>query len=416
MMCQGGWGFFPRRLDPDQLEKISQLTLERYKTALKGFVHFLLDIGFDLHDLSQVDGLAVEYKNCCGLTKSKLDYLVASLEFFYPTLKRGGMDWCKQVASGMASKHRTHHTVPLVSKPARFFGAHMASTGKARMGFGIALQQALGLRPSELLILIPAHIMKPDNNVGKFIFRLGADVGTKVKREQFAVLDSFEYTDLAWLLLLILDATAENERLFPFSYNRYNKTISDIEAHLGLALGATPHSPRAGFASEQAGAGVPVAVIREKGRCWSELSFRMYVDIITAAQVQAMVSLSCFSKGMDFAAVNFVNYFSFEAFVADSGKHAAKGPHQGPADRRVRSEGTCVPHFQSYKDTQQHSQAGAYLPSPVQGDRGKPGSNQPVNNHGGKGSTKLGRLAKGGGKGKTQLVLPKGYHQRLAVV
>ena len=42
--------------------------------------------------------------------------------------------------------------------------------------------------------------MRPENDIGKFIIRLGADVGAKVEREQYAALDSFQHADLAWLL------------------------------------------------------------------------------------------------------------------------------------------------------------------------------------------------------------------------
>ena len=55
------------------------------------------------------------------------------------------------------------------------------------MGFGLALSQAIAFRPSELRRLEPEHVLVPTACVGAFVIRLGADVGTQVKREQFAL-------------------------------------------------------------------------------------------------------------------------------------------------------------------------------------------------------------------------------------
>ena len=49
--------------------------------------------------------------------------------------------------------------------------------------------------------------------------------------------------------------------------------------------GWTPHGPRAGFATELSAMGVPKAEIMDEGRWYSEQSFRIYVDIIGASNI-----------------------------------------------------------------------------------------------------------------------------------
>lgn len=362
------------------------------------FVEFLSTSASNPHELQELDGLAVQYKNANQLSRSQVDYLLASLELFFPSLKHGGLTWLERVSGGMAASHRTKHTVPLPSKPARFFGAHLSSAGKRRMGFGIAFQQALGLRPCELRLLEPEHVMIPDGGVGQFVLRLSAEVNTKVKREQFAILHSAEFPDLAYLLLLLVAATPDSHKLFPFSYNAYNASIAAVEAQLGLQLGVTPHSPRAGFASELAAAGTPVATIKERGRWWSELFFRTYVDVVTAAQVQAMVGLTGFREGLEYAAVNFVKYFSHAAFLAEVSRHAASGIREGPAHQHLRAEGVAVS-WESYQAANCHAKA----KQPLQ-----EGTREPKQQRGARAGGSGSRHAKGQGKGRSSLLLPKG--------
>ena len=57
------------------------------------------------------------------------------------------------------------------------------------MAIHAGLQQASGLRPSEGFKLLGIHVLRPVFAHGKFVFRLDASVGTKVKRGQVAYRD-----------------------------------------------------------------------------------------------------------------------------------------------------------------------------------------------------------------------------------
>ena len=185
--------------------------------------------------------------------------------------------------------------VPLTTDLACIFGAYLASKGKSRVGIAMIVQQATGLRPSELLALQTDHIYVPPDCIQPLTIRLGAVVSTKVKREQFVLLAPCKQP-LATALLRKLHAdTVVGSRLFPSGYSVYNNSFKLCETHYQLNLGMTAHSPRAGFATSQVIAGVPVKEIQAAGRWLCEASFQTYVDVVAAAHIKAQVG----SKALD---------------------------------------------------------------------------------------------------------------------
>ena len=95
---------------------------------------------------------------------------------------------------------------------------------------------------------------------------LGTKKGTKSKRAQFVLVDKTQRR-LALVLRALKRLTPPGLLLFPISYSSYRLLIKAGEEALGLAAGFTPHSPRAGFASDSRAEGWSFEEIRE------ELSF-----------------------------------------------------------------------------------------------------------------------------------------------
>ena len=152
----------------------------------------------------------------------------------------------------------------------------------------MSVQQKLGLRPSEMLSLTTASISLPEHrpgDVGQYtcIFALGQrSGGTKAKREQSVVLRDRRIID--WVRWAV-ELSEPGGRLFPYSYDIYRKLLKRVESHLGLTVGWTPHSARAGFASEAIARGTPFNEVREQGRWRADSSLRTYIDIVSAAQI-----------------------------------------------------------------------------------------------------------------------------------
>lgn len=270
-------------------------TIKKYEKSLEVFTFYLhRQPEWSSFSSEDIDFLAMEFRTEMDLTKSQHITLVAALEFFMPYLK-GKLVLCREALKGRASAEPTRHTVPLTTDLACIFGAYLASKGKSRVGIAMIVQQATGLRPSELLALQTDHIYVPPDCTQPLTIRLGAVVSTKVKREQFVLLAPCKQP-LATALLRKLHAdTVAGSRLFPFGYSVYNNSFKLCETHYQLNLGMTAHSPRAGFATSQVIAGVPVKEIQAAGRWLCEASFQTYVDVVAAAHIKAQVG----SKALD---------------------------------------------------------------------------------------------------------------------
>ena len=137
------------------------------------------------------------------------------------------------------------------------------------------MQQQLGLRPSEVLELEGHDVTPPSRERDTVVVGLGVRTGTKMKRPQAAIARRRErYAfELLWRLQKMRQPT---ERLFPYTYEQYRRLLARTAALLGLeTLGYTPHSCRAGFATDARAAGRDFTEIREAGRWVSDKSLRI---------------------------------------------------------------------------------------------------------------------------------------------
>ena len=82
-------------LDPDISRSVTAKTRSRYQEAIAGFIGFLNKSNLVLHDLNEIDVAVILYKNWECLTRSQLDYLIAALLFFFPPLRKGGLEYTK---------------------------------------------------------------------------------------------------------------------------------------------------------------------------------------------------------------------------------------------------------------------------------------------------------------------------------
>ena len=165
----------------------------------------------------------------------------------------------------------------------------MAARGNLRMGVRLMLQTRTGLRPGELLQLLPEHVLFPEdqgdwNTDTPIIMALGAKVGTKSQRAQVALIRPGE--PLFWgVLRACRDNTPPGHFLFPHTLLAYRREIQSVEKTLGVSMGWGPHSPRAGFATDLKMEGASFEEIREGGRWLSDSSLRIYLDVIGATMV-----------------------------------------------------------------------------------------------------------------------------------
>ncbi len=279
-----------RRMHADLRQRVNEDTLVNYQRAFTAFTDYL-QRRYDvlLASAEDLDQLLMEYRTEAELSRSQHVVLVASTEFFLPHVK-GRLTYSREALKGRASAEPVKHTVPLTFECALLFAAYHASAGRARMGAAVLIQHSTGLRPSELLSLKPEHVHLPLTRTSAITVRLGATYSTKVKREQYILVDPVEQAVAYSLLARLCIITPVQQRLFPFGYSVYNMSFKHAEGHYGLSLGTTAHSGRAGFATHLVMQGVPRKEIQARGRWLSESSFNTYIDVAGASHIAAQVN------------------------------------------------------------------------------------------------------------------------------
>ncbi|CAK0821636.1 unnamed protein product, partial [Prorocentrum cordatum] len=223
----------------------------------------------------------------------------------------------QKTAAGMAS--RTKILIPWVEtlrQPADKISRKLDSTSVEKV------------KPHTLAAYGAAAMKFPN-----WVINLGAKSGTKAKRMQFAIILE-QGGVLENLLHRVVLGTPPEGLLFPYSLVDYRHRLKQFEAALGLDIHWTPHSARAGFASDSVARGVPFQDIKEAGRWLTESSLRIYVDVVTASRVLAQAEQRGIAPLIREAAEKLPNYFPEGIFGEGEGiQHAASGLAQGPGRR-----------------------------------------------------------------------------------
>ena len=281
------------------------------------FMQFICERNLSFSAYEELDDLLVEYKHSQLPTKSEFEAAVAGVEYAIPQAK-ARLPWSHAVLAAWNVVHQPKHTIPMTEGPAVFIGCHMAAKRHARLGAGVIVQEALGLRPSELLGLEHEDVMLPEDRAEQLwmptVLSLGTKHGTKAKRAQTVQLAAPKKVALIrWLK----SGTRPGERLIGYTYENYRRVLSQTCEQQGLQdLGFTPHSPRSGFASDCVAAGLGFSRTRELGRWVSESSLRTYVDITSAAAIQVSFKLQHLNEAVAYCCANMLQFFvGSEAFL-----------------------------------------------------------------------------------------------------
>ena len=111
------------------------------------------------------------------------------------------------------------------------------------------------------------------------------------------------------LLRWLYHVCAAESTLMGCSYDTYRKLLRAAQEQSGLTAGYTPHSPRAGFATESIAEGADFVSVREAGRWLSDTSLRVYLDVVGAASLAASQKAAGREHELVFAAKNFLAFF-----------------------------------------------------------------------------------------------------------
>ena len=171
--------------------------------------------------------------------------------------------------------------------------------------------------PNELLRLRPEDSLFPEEEGASLqnmplLSGFGVRGGTKVKRFQFVRLDKRCWRFVRVLCVLQL-STLEGLLVFPESYSTFRLLLRRVEAQLGLSVGWTPHSGRAGYASDSRAEGVPFEEVREQGRWQSDSSLRRYLDIVGASSIGVSLRAAGLAKALEVLSTRWTEWVDIEA-------------------------------------------------------------------------------------------------------
>ena len=322
---------------------MQETTIKVYRRSIDKLLSFIERAGFQPDGAEEWDDILVEYSYQVGVTISGFRDVVAAFEFVLPQLK-GRLPYTRDRCNVLSTLHETKHTVPAGEEACILVGTTLASLNRPRMGLGMMLQQALGLRPGELLHLTPEDVAASGNESlrNTIVFRLGKDTGTKIKREQCALLRLPRYAELWSLVSIVVELTPSQSPLFPFALPTYAAWLKRAQSFLRTDLALTPHSPRAGFATDALVEGRVPSDIREAGRWQSESSFRIYLDVVGALGVGQQLKLAGFERVIPWLRNNLGLYFNastLDCYGLYGKSTSANKYHRGPGKHSNQTAG-----------------------------------------------------------------------------
>ena len=106
-----------------------------------------------------------------------------------------------------------------------------------------------------------------------------------------------------------------------------------------LKLKITPHSPRAGYASDAYASGDAVANIMDGGRWMSESSFRCDVDVVSTASIMVPLRAKGLVPSVQHAQSNLLSFFASASSFRRNGDGVASALLADASTRQLQGRG-----------------------------------------------------------------------------
>ena len=284
------------QFDPLLLVGLRPRTVQAYQREVRALLLFARARSLPLESFADLERALVALSGEGRASRAQFEKLLAALECAVPACK-GRLPWARARLRAWQRISPPKHTVPMPWRVALAVAYAMAAMGHSRVGALVLLQWACGLRPGEVLGLTRGDLLPPALNhsaPGEGLIVLGARHGTKARRAQSArLLPSESEGSVGLCILRAFVATtpkATQALSAVYSVSVYNRLLRKACQRAGVAEhGFTPHSMRAGWASELRMRGVPFTELKERGRWISDSSLRTYLDAVTTARINLLV-------------------------------------------------------------------------------------------------------------------------------
>jgi hypothetical protein len=275
----------------DLLDGLRPRTKTTYRRAIAEWSSWAGAAASTIHFPWELDASIYDYGKTMSIARSKLQHLITAVERVSPHCK-GRLTLGVALVRCLQETHPIKHTTPMPWTACLCMAWWLAVNGHARVGGLLILQWAGAMRPSEVISLSVDDITVSTlpSSVGSIIIKFAAKLRTKVNRPQFIILRPSHAPIAIHIVKAFLSSTRAGCRLTSLSstaqYGRYMK-----QAMVGLKVPElwTPHSPRAGWASDSILRGIPFTEIREHGRWVSDTALRHYLDVVGTLSVHSQV-------------------------------------------------------------------------------------------------------------------------------
>ena len=303
----------PLRPTPIGLARRQPSTVIAYRRAVLRWVAWMTYWQVAPRDAGEVDDLLLEW-HCQDqtVTRSLFAQAICGVEMAVPWLRRQLHLARQELADWEVVGHTQHH-LPLPKALCLLLSSVLATLGYGRLAAGMIVQQAVWQRPGELLKLRRMDVTLPEDTWFGLqtdgILNLGAKKGTKAKRQQSVRVPGSERRALLLLRELVRGLNPEDP-LIPTSYEKYGRLLRASCTALGLS-DYTPHSARAGFATDKILSGASFVEVREAGRWVHDASLRIYLDAVAVAAAQASAEGKMWSASLAVLDKNFAEMFAW---------------------------------------------------------------------------------------------------------
>ena len=253
--------------------RVARATLGKYAKAVISYVKFI-----NKHEYFQT---VQEMEGAVGMflpevPDSKLRILSGGMKHFFPFV---GKTRISADLKGLERINERRPRTPASRRISRAFTRFVWEQTSFSEGTGVQTMFDAKLRTCEALKVRGSDIIFRTNRIKNTTIRLGR---TKNGREQAAILDP---DCLAEKMLRVLVRASRDRRapLFNFrSYARVHKLCCQFKQRFNLTIDFTPHSLRAGSATDDKLCGMTLGEIQFRGRWESVATAKGYVDVVFA--------------------------------------------------------------------------------------------------------------------------------------
>ena len=250
--------------------------MQNYLKAFTRFVIWAYLNGMSWLSYDVLDDLVIDYADAIISNRGDFSLLISALHFVYPRVK-GKLVASYAYRAGWLKSVSVNRTVPMLKSFTYGIAKEINSVVGARMAIGLLVQYEGLLRTAELIAIRKRNVVLPEwhGYCNRYAY-ITLDK-TKSGREQVVCIRDVYV--VAALRYVVSVTAAPDALLFNRTYQQYYDLLSEACKRLGLGhLRFTPHSPRAGGATQRVMDGEAFSEVQESGRWKCAESLRIYLD------------------------------------------------------------------------------------------------------------------------------------------